>query len=81
MQSHTEVTSPGDAGGRLSRWFSIRRGSSHNYDIGSKDGRAGSLEKEIKLPASQIEKGNASGSKMPLLSEVCVKYNCWNVNK
>lgn len=57
-----EVTSPDSSGGRLSRWFSIRRGSSHNYDVGGKDNRCGSLEKETKL--------SEKSSKMPQLSEV-----------
>ncbi|XP_032580068.1 uncharacterized protein LOC6618088 isoform X1 [Drosophila sechellia] len=35
-----EATTPGESpGGRLSRWFSIRRGSSHQYDVGGRDGR------------------------------------------
>lgn len=72
MQSHTEVTSPADSPtGRLSRWFSIRRGSSHNYDVGGKDSRSGSLEKEIKSPGLQMDRTSTSGSKMPQLSEVC----------
>lgn len=62
MHSPTEVASPDSPSGRLSRWFSIRRGSSHNYDVG-KEGRGGSLEKEIK----PLEK---SGKMMPQLVEV-----------
>lgn len=61
MHSPTEVASP-ESPGRLSRWFSIRRGSSHNYDVGGKDGRSGSLEKEIKSAEKAI--------KMPQLNEV-----------
>lgn len=35
-----DATTPGESpGGRLSRWFSIRRGSSHQYDVGGRDGR------------------------------------------
>ncbi|KAL7743868.1 hypothetical protein ACLKA6_000272 [Drosophila palustris] len=35
-----DITIPGESpGGRLSRWFSIRRGSSHQYDVGGRDGR------------------------------------------
>ncbi|XP_055389852.1 uncharacterized protein LOC129618855 [Condylostylus longicornis] len=37
---HSDTTTPGETpGGRLSRWFSIRRGSTHQYDIGGRDGR------------------------------------------
>ncbi len=62
MHSPTEVSSPDSPSGRLSRWFSIRRGSSHNYDVGGKDVRGGSLEKEIK--------SSDRTSKMPQLTEV-----------
>lgn len=75
MQSQTEVASPGESpGGRLSRWFSIRRGSTHQYDLGSKDCRtAANLEKENKLPASKSANTNCSGTiQMPQLTEVCV---------
>ncbi|XP_034471687.1 rho guanine nucleotide exchange factor 10-like protein [Drosophila innubila] len=35
-----DAITPGESpGGRLSRWFSIRRGSSHQYDVGGRDGR------------------------------------------
>lgn len=52
--------SPGAAAtaqGRLSRWFSIRRGSSHQYDVEGSDG-------------SQSPATKSAGNKMPLLSEV-----------
>lgn len=62
MHSPTEVPSPDSPSGRLSRWFSIRRGSSHNYDVGGKDSRGGSLEKDVK--------SSEKTSKMPQLSEV-----------
>lgn len=82
MQSQTEVVSPGESpGGRLSRWFSIRRGTAHQYDLGSsKDCRtAGNLEKENKLPASKTGNTNcSSGIQMPQLTEVSVNWMvCW----
>lgn len=54
------VTTPNDSspGGRLSRWFSIRRGSSHQYDVGGskenggrdvRDGRLSSIDNENEL--------------------------------
>lgn len=67
-----ETLSPGEStpGGRLSRWFSIRRGSTHQYDFGSKDGRdsrASSCEADDK--AKQVP-AMVNGHKMPLLPEV-----------
>ncbi|XP_015598354.1 rho guanine nucleotide exchange factor 10 isoform X2 [Cephus cinctus] len=41
-----ELDSPGQ--GRLSRWFSIRRGSAHHYDVDSSD--TVSLTSPVKLP-------------------------------
>lgn len=76
MQSQTEVSSPGESpGGRLSRWFSIRRGSAHHYDLGSKDCRTGNIEKENKLPATKVVNTNcSSGIQMPQLTEVRMEY-------
>lgn len=69
-QQH-DSTSPGESpAGRLSRWFSIRRGSSHQYDIGGKDvrdGRANSVELDDK---TLNPKTSLTGHKMPLLREV-----------
>lgn len=69
-QQH-DSTSPGESpAGRLSRWFSIRRGSSHQYDIGGKDvrdGRANSVELDDK---TLTPKTSLTGHKMPLLREV-----------
>lgn len=62
MHSPTEIASPDSPSGRLSRWFSIRRSSSHNYDVG-KESRSGSLEKEVK----PLDK---SSKMMPQLVEV-----------
>lgn len=40
VSQREDNTAPGESpGGRLSRWFSIRRGSSHQYDVGGRDGR------------------------------------------
>jgi len=58
-----EITTPGESpGGRLSRWFSIRRGSSHQYDVGGRDGRQ-SLASSIDMPdAAAIAAASASGN-------------------
>lgn len=80
MQSQTEIASPGESpGGRLSRWFSIRRGSAHHYDLGSKDCRTttGNVEKENKLPAAKVGNVNSSsGIQMPQLTEVSEEELC-----
>lgn len=65
MPSSNNQESPGEPLSRLSRWFSIRRGS-HQYDLNSSNGspnRSGSVEKENdeKIP---------NGKKMPQLQEV-----------
>ncbi|XP_030380737.1 rho guanine nucleotide exchange factor 10-like protein [Scaptodrosophila lebanonensis] len=40
-----DITTPGESpGGRLSRWFSIRRGSSHQYDVGGRHSTASSFD-------------------------------------
>lgn len=76
MQSQTEVASPGESsGGRLSRWFSIRRGSAHQYDLGSQDCRTpGNVEKDNKMvTTSKVASTNCSGgNQMPQLTEVSV---------
>ena len=83
-QTQQETTSPGESpGGRLSRWFSIRRGSSHHYDIGGREtgSRSSSIENvDTALPPQTPRNsggsigggsGNTSGgNKMPQLSEV-----------
>lgn len=77
LPPHHDTTSPGESpGGRLSRWFSIRRGSVHHYDIGSgKESRGSSVEtddnKPPPAPSSQTSK-SSGGNKMPQLSEVCM---------
>ncbi|XP_055914281.1 rho guanine nucleotide exchange factor 10 isoform X2 [Eupeodes corollae] len=51
-----DLTTPGETpGGRLSRWFSIRRGSSHQYDVGGRDGRNSSSSSIDTTDASTIE--------------------------
>lgn len=84
MQSQTEIASPGESpGGRLSRWFSIRRGSAHHYDLGSRDCRtAGNVEKENKLPATKVGNTNcSSGIQMPQLTEVSFEgFFCRSTN-
>ncbi|XP_070067434.1 rho guanine nucleotide exchange factor 10 isoform X2 [Drosophila virilis] len=53
-----ENTAPGESpGGRLSRWFSIRRGSTHQYDVGGRDGRQST--------ASSFDIPDASGAATP----------------
>jgi hypothetical protein len=57
--------SPGEPMSRLTRWWSMRRGS-HQYDLNTSNGspnRSGSIEKDG-------EERTANGKKMPLLQEV-----------
>ncbi|XP_046801704.1 rho guanine nucleotide exchange factor 10 [Lucilia cuprina] len=59
-----DITTPGETpGGRLSRWFSIRRGSSHQYDVGGRDGRQ-SNSSSIDLPDSVCDGTQASPQKL-----------------
>lgn len=75
-----ETLSPGESspGGRLSRWFSIRRGSAHQYDFGTgknsaRESRANSIESDDKSKQSGTLNGTIiNGFKMPLLPEVCI---------
>lgn len=74
-QAAQDATSPGESpAGRLSRWFSIRRGSTHQYDVGGKDvrdGRANSVDSDDKSLNQQLQQQPPStGVKMPLLPEV-----------
>lgn len=85
-QSHTmpsqqpDNLSPGETtpGGRLSRWFSIRRGSAHQYDFGAgkngngRDSRANSIELDDKVnkQTNSLNGTTINGYKMPLLPEV-----------
>lgn len=74
-----DTLSPGESspGGRLSRWFSIRRGSTHQYDFGAskhsgRDSRSGSIETDndkTKQPGT-LNGTVINGYKMPLLPEV-----------
>lgn len=73
-QQHDSTLSPGEStpGGRLSRWFSIRRGSAHHYDFGGakeggRDSRASSVEADDKSKQVPL---TVNGYKMPLLPEV-----------
>lgn len=83
MQSQTEVASPGESPGRLSRWFSIRRGSANHYDLGGKECRtAGGVEKENKLPAKVGGTMNCTATiQMPQLTEVSVDSKDCNTDK
>lgn len=59
-----DITTPGETpGGRLSRWFSIRRGSSHQYDVGGRDGRQ-SNSSSIDLPDAVCDSTQASPQKL-----------------
>lgn len=84
--------SPGEApAGRLARWFSIRRGSAHQYDFGAKgataggrdsrDNRANSVELDDKPQKAQQTLNGAviNGYKMPLLPEVsaAIRTQIW----
>uniref|UniRef100_A0A0K8UPB6 DH domain-containing protein n=1 Tax=Bactrocera latifrons TaxID=174628 RepID=A0A0K8UPB6_BACLA len=45
QSARDDITTPGESpGGRLSRWFSIRRGSSHQYDVGGRQTAASSID-------------------------------------
>lgn len=76
--------SPGELtpGGRLSRWFSIRRGSAHQYDFGAgknaigRDSRANSLELDDKInkQTNSLNGTTINGYKMPLLPEVRANF-------
>ncbi|XP_054088382.1 uncharacterized protein LOC105218092 [Zeugodacus cucurbitae] len=45
QSAREDITTPGESpGGRLSRWFSIRRGSSHQYDVGGRQSAASSID-------------------------------------
>lgn len=77
-----ETLSPGESspGGRLSRWFSIRRGSAHQYDFGAskhsgRDSRSGSIESDNdKTKQSGTLNGTIiNGYKLPLLPEVSAR--------
>lgn len=79
-----ETLSPGESspGGRLSRWFSIRRGSAHQYDFGAskhsgRDSRSGSIESDTdKTKQSGTLNGTIiNGYKLPLLPEVSAECN------
>lgn len=74
-----ENLSPGETpGGRLSRWFSMRRGSTHQYDFGGKnsgrDSRANSveLEEKSKQTSTTLNGTIINGYRMPLLPEVSI---------
>lgn len=70
QQSDTLSLGESTPGGRLSRWFSIRRGSTHQYDIGGKDGRDSRASScDIEDKAKQVP-ATVNGHKMPLLPEV-----------
>lgn len=86
-QQHDNL-SPGETpGGRLSRWFSIRRGSTHQYDFGGKDSardsRANSLELDDKpkqTTPTSLNGTTINGYKMPLLPEVLITITAAPVN-
>lgn len=74
-QQHESSLSPGESSpaGRLSRWFSIRRGSTHQYDFGGakdhgRDGRASSVDIDDK--SKNLIPLTVNGHMMPLLPEV-----------
>uniref|UniRef100_A0A1B0DD04 Uncharacterized protein n=1 Tax=Phlebotomus papatasi TaxID=29031 RepID=A0A1B0DD04_PHLPP len=66
-----ESTTPGESpGGRLSRWFSIRRGSSHQYDISGRDSGDTTDSSAQQTPTqSNTSRTPSSTGKMPQLSE------------
>lgn len=71
-----DITTPGESpGGRLSRWFSIRRGSSHQYDVGGRDGRH-SNSSSIDMPDSTCDSTIGSPQKMNSNSANTSKSAC-----
>ena len=72
-----DITTPGESpGGRLSRWFSIRRGSSHQYDVGGRDGRQ-SNSSSIDLPDAVVcDSTQASPQKLTTNSANSSKSAC-----
>lgn len=69
QQHHHNQESPGEPMSRLTRWWSMRRGS-HQYDLNSSNGssnRSGSIEKDG-------DEKMSNGKKMPLLQEVSFNY-------
>lgn len=75
QQQNQELNTPGESpGGRLSRWFSIRRGSAHQYDVGGRNSLDGSDEQiQLQIPQPQTPRV-PSGTKMPQLCEVSVFF-------
>lgn len=80
QSARDDITTPGESpGGRLSRWFSIRRGSSHQYDVGGRDGRH-STASSIDMPdaaalsacgdSTHASPQKLSANKMPGVPEV-----------
>ena len=72
--SATNQESPGESLSRLSRWFSIRRGSAHQYDLNgsSNNGsplRSGNVDKSF----DQNDEKTSNGRKMPQLQEVQIE--------
>ncbi|XP_068153000.1 rho guanine nucleotide exchange factor 10-like protein [Drosophila tropicalis] len=62
-----DITTPGESpGSRLSRWFSIRRGSSHQYDVGGRDGRQSAASSfdipDTAMPSSAAAAANGGQS-------------------
>ncbi|XP_073830601.1 rho guanine nucleotide exchange factor 10-like protein isoform X3 [Musca autumnalis] len=71
-----DITTPGESpGGRLSRWFSIRRGSSHQYDVGGRDGRH-SNSSSIDIPDSTCDSSLGSPQKINSNSANTSKSAC-----
>lgn len=83
-QPGADPAHPGDGspGGRLSRWFSMRRGSSHQYDLGgttvaSNNGQISAAALAAAAAAVAATNNNHSAvdgsAKMPQLAEVIIK--------
>lgn len=71
MPSSNNQESPGEPLSRLSRWFSIRRGS-HQYDLNTS---VNSQNRSVSAEKENDEK-LANGKKMPQLQEVKLKLCC-----
>lgn len=81
QNAREDITTPGESpGGRLSRWFSIRRGSSHQYDVGGRQSAASSIDMPDAAALSacgdsaHASPQKLSTNKMPGVPEVCISH-------
>lgn len=82
QSARDDITTPGESpGGRLSRWFSIRRGSSHQYDVGGRQSTTSSIDMPDAAALSacgdstHASPQKLSANKMPGVPEVCIRLS------